>query len=574
MASPPLRSLALLLSLAACSTGRSVVGGLEDAASASDATTDLPVALDAPDAPAVDAPDVASVGDVPVDAPVDVPVDVPAARCAADSDCTGSALGPSCDLASGRCVPCTAASDRCPAGQYCVDSLHRCDNGCRNDDACAATAATPRCEPTTHSCVACVTDEHCPAGNLCVGAACVAGCNASSRCPAGQTCCAGACIDPQSNLAHCGMCDHRCALDHAAPVCRNATCAVMSCTLPFGDCDALPANGCETDTTTAVAHCGACGRACEARPHATASCAASACEYACEEGFADCDGATANGCETDTRTSATHCGACSNRCALPGATAGCVGGACSVASCDAGRADCNGDASDGCEATTASDPMNCGACGTVCPEVGGARRCFAGRCAARSCAAILAAVPGATSGPYLLDLDGDGPIGARAYACDMRDGGWTVVANQVPTELLDDSTATLGAAVFGDVAHSWRLGNPDIALVRPTLAWRLSDELNNVYVVPSCVVDWTRNYLDVMSASECTIGYTTTALNVVVNGRWTYCSARGIGINNNGASCSIRMSEGGFGRGVGAMANGRAYTCDYNTSRRVSLAFR
>jgi hypothetical protein len=569
MASSPLRSIALLVALlvSACSTGRSVVGGLPDAAEPVDAAPDA-----TPDA--TDAPAPVDVADVPAADRPDVPVDIPAPRCASDTDCANGSGGPSCDLGTGRCVPCTAASDRCPSGQYCVAAMNRCDNGCRDDAACAATAATPRCEPTSRACVACVTDEHCPAGNLCVGSVCVAGCNAASRCPTGEACCAGACVNPQSNVAHCGACGNRCALDRAAAVCRNATCAVMSCTLPFGDCDGSAANGCEVDTTADTAHCGACGRACAARAHATATCAAAVCVYACDAGFADCDGEASNGCEVDTRASAEHCGACGSRCAPASATGACVAGACTVASCTSGRADCNASAADGCEVTTATDAANCGACGTACPEVGGTHRCFAGSCAARSCAAVLALNPTATSGPYRLDLDGDGPMAARTYACDMRDGGWTVVANQVPTELLADSNATLGEASFGDVAHSWRLGNPDITLVRPTLAWRLSDEVNSVYVVRSCVVDWSRDYIDVMSATECTVGYTTAALNVVVNGAWTYCSARGIGINNLGRSCSIRMNEGGFGRGVGALTNGRAYTCDYNTVRRVSLAFR
>ncbi|MDB4931962.1 MAG: hypothetical protein JWM10_4446, partial [Myxococcaceae bacterium] len=319
MVSPPLRSLALLLALlSACDTGRSVVGGAADAGDPLDAA-------DAADATA----DAADVVDVQPDRP-DVPVDVQLPRCASDGDCTSGTGGPACDLVTGRCVACSAASDRCPAGQYCVASMNRCDNGCRDDAACAATAATAHCAPTTHTCVACLTDDHCPAGNLCVGSVCVAGCNAASRCPTGQTCCSGACVDPQSNVAHCGGCDMRCALANAAPECRNATCAVVSCAMPFGDCDAAPANGCETDTTSSTAHCGACNRACAARAHATATCAGSTCAYACEAGFADCNGDATDGCEVDTRSAVDHCGACPNRCAVPNATAGCAGGACTV----------------------------------------------------------------------------------------------------------------------------------------------------------------------------------------------------------------------------------------------------
>jgi hypothetical protein len=47
----------------------------------------------------------------------------------------------------------------------------------------------------------------------------------------------------------------------------------------------------------------------------------------CATGMADCDGNPANGCEVDTRTSATNCGACAKAC---GGTATCSAGDCSV----------------------------------------------------------------------------------------------------------------------------------------------------------------------------------------------------------------------------------------------------
>jgi hypothetical protein len=55
---------------------------------------------------------------------------------------------------------------------------------------------------------------------------------------------------------------------------------------------------------------------------------------------------------------------------------------CTVATCDAGYADCNGDASDGCETRTDTDPANCGACNRPCSSTGvAAKICAAGLCA-------------------------------------------------------------------------------------------------------------------------------------------------------------------------------------------------
>ncbi|MDB4932683.1 MAG: hypothetical protein JWM10_5167, partial [Myxococcaceae bacterium] len=282
-----------------CADGSSVVGGPAAVDAGSDLGTDLGV--DAPGLDAVDVVDVPPAVDV-VDVPsVDV-VDVPF-RCTDDASCAGNAGGAVCEVASGRCVQCLATADTCAAGSYCVAGSNVCAAGCRNDEGCAAgvgdAGAAPgrRCDVATRACVECVTDEHCPSGTLCVGSTCVVGCTAARACPTGQTCCAGACVDPLANTSHCGACDNRCTLAHAAPACMNGVCAVMTCTAPYDDCDASAANGCETDTLNDVAHCGGCGMACAARARSAASCAAGRCAYACDAGFADCDGSAANGCE-------------------------------------------------------------------------------------------------------------------------------------------------------------------------------------------------------------------------------------------------------------------------------------
>jgi hypothetical protein len=383
----PVSRFALLmtaLSLAACSGNLSVVGG-------PDASTDLgPTDLGVLDVGVLDV-GVLDVGvlDVPVDTgPADTgPADTGPARCAQDSDCAGNPGGPACDVASGRCVTCTPASDRCPAGQYCVGATNACAPGCRDDASCMGASSdggvsgSRRCDTTTRACVECLADEHCPSGTLCVGNLCVAGCNAGRACPASQTCCSGACIDAQTNTAHCGACDRRCTVANASPLCLNGTCTVASCVAPFGDCDTSPANGCETDTSRDTAHCGGCGMACAARPNSVASCASGACAYACAMGFADCDGDASNGCEVDTRTSASHCGACGARCAPANATAACVAGVCTVGACATGFGDCDGNATNGCETDLPVSVSHCGACGNRCPaNPNAAPVCVAGSC--------------------------------------------------------------------------------------------------------------------------------------------------------------------------------------------------
>jgi hypothetical protein len=93
----------------------------------------------------------------------------------------------------------------------------------------------------------------------------------------------------------------------------------------------------------------------------------------------DCDGVVDNGCVTcpagqvacsgtcvDTQSDPSNCGGCGLRCNFPNAIGACASGACHLAGCNPGFADCNGNPADGCETNIRTDNNNCGACGHVC----------------------------------------------------------------------------------------------------------------------------------------------------------------------------------------------------------------
>ncbi len=377
-------SLVALIALAttACSQGESVVGGPTDAGSVVDlGATDVGSAMDVVDVPP--AADTPPAVDVPVDAPF---------RCARNEDCAGRAEGAACDVASGRCVACVPTADTCPAGQFCVAGSNTCAPGCRNDEGCSSAAtdagAGPgrRCDLTTRACVDCLTNDHCPSGTLCVGNLCVMGCSAERGCPSGQACCTGACVDTQSNTAACGACERRCTIAGGSASCLNGMCTVGTCTAPNADCDRDATNGCETNTQSDLAHCGACMRACPVPANATASCAGGVCGSTCLTGFADCDGDASNGCEVDTRTSGSHCGACNRGCAPPNATGACVASVCTVASCATGFGDCDGNASNGCEVDTRTNASHCAACNMACPAPANSVPACVGSTCLRTCA--------------------------------------------------------------------------------------------------------------------------------------------------------------------------------------------
>ena len=160
-------------------------------------------------------------------------------------------------------------------------------------------------------------------------------CQAVVYCPAGTACGAHAACAP------------------------SATC---ECDPGWEDCDALYANGCETDLLNDPQHCGACGVVCGAVPNTVATaCVNGQCVItACAAGYADCDALYANGCEVNTQTSPQHCGTCGVVCgAVPNTVStACVNGQCVITACATGYADCNALFADGCE-TSLNDSSSC-----------------------------------------------------------------------------------------------------------------------------------------------------------------------------------------------------------------------
>jgi sugar lactone lactonase YvrE len=195
-----------------------------------------------------------------------------------------------------------------------------------------------------------------------------------SGCGAGEAMCDGACTDIASDPTSCGACGHVCDATHGAPSCKSGACAI-DCDPGFDDCNGDADDGCEADLGSDLASCGACGHTCDAT-HGAASCDDGLCAITCDPGFEDCNGDASDGCEADLQSDVTSCGACGSICGGAHDTPSCVGGAC-VLACEKGFDDCNGDALDGCETDLSQDPSSCGECGRVCPTAA----CSGGGCA-------------------------------------------------------------------------------------------------------------------------------------------------------------------------------------------------
>jgi len=165
-------------------------------------------------------------------------------------------------------------------------------------------------------------------------------------------------------------------------------------TCPQGraDCNHAMFDGCEVDTDTDKTNCGACGNACSLA-NAESACEKGICVVSqCVAGFEDCDGNPATGCEADTGSDPATCGGCGKPCdAVPNATPVCELGQCKGFVCKDNFADCNGDPVDGCEVSLLDDIENCGVCGRVCDALPHATPgCINGSCGVGTCEQGLA----------------------------------------------------------------------------------------------------------------------------------------------------------------------------------------
>jgi hypothetical protein len=278
---------------------------------------------------------------------------------------------------------CVAGS--CTIGK-CNDGFSDCDptlSGCE-----ANIGSNPKlCGSCTNDCTLQPGSWVCDSGS-CKVSQCAAG---KGDCDADPTSCE---TDTNSSILHCGFCNNPCNLPNATPECKAGLCAIKSCNAGFADCDNLASTGCEVNLLTDAAHCGSCARPCSSMNVGTASCSGGLCVSTCNPGFGNCSKPAApaadDGCETNLLTNPAHCGKCSE----PGASAACstnhvatlacTQGKCTPA-CSSGWGDCNAALSpapnDGCETPTASDPLNCGACGLQCGSQNTTQTsCAAGKC--------------------------------------------------------------------------------------------------------------------------------------------------------------------------------------------------
>lgn len=271
-------------------------------------------------------------------------------RCVADDDP---------NTCGSRCAPCPSG----PVGSspvclsrvcdfVCDTGLHRCGG------ACISTTSPSGCGT---SCSPCPTAAN--ADPTCDGMRC------SFRCRAGFADCdrdpSNGCEADLTNPTTCNRCDNRCTPpSNATATCDGTSCG-FTCASGFHRC------GTSCLSNTSPAACGSSCSPCSVPDHATATCDGRVCDFTCDTGFTRCGSIC-----LDTRSDVYNCGACGRRCLSYATVAACSDGRCTHGSCTSGSAECNGDLSDGCEASIWAD-SSCGSCGLAC---GAGRSCLRGTC--------------------------------------------------------------------------------------------------------------------------------------------------------------------------------------------------
>lgn len=171
--------------------------------------------------------------------------------------------------------------------------------------------------------------------------------------------------------------------------CMGGTCGHLKCAIGTADCngdvpiDKCQSDGCEADIKNDRNNCGGCGIKCKPGEECIDEGFGRECAVPCSR-FGKVVCPQTSEC-VDLLTDANNCGGCNNFCpnAGPNQIRSCKKGVCEF-ECAIGFADCNGSSADGCETNLMANPASCGSCGKRC-DIGAGQPCIEGKCLMTTC---------------------------------------------------------------------------------------------------------------------------------------------------------------------------------------------
>lgn len=236
------------------------------------------------------------------------------ALCDDGNPCTDDACTDGACVFSANTAPCNdgnacTAISACSGGACLGTDAQVCqdDNGCTNDGCDPLTGCT-----FTANTAPCSDDNVCTLGDVCLDLGCQPGlgifpcddgnaCNGLEDCAPDVGCQSGDPVALDDGVA--------CTIDSCDAATGTITHVAQDTACDDGDActgeeTCHPQNGCQAGTPLV----------CTSVPNAEVTCDALCVISSCQEGFDDCDGDYANGCEANLLSDVSHCGSCDDAC--------------------------------------------------------------------------------------------------------------------------------------------------------------------------------------------------------------------------------------------------------------------
>jgi hypothetical protein len=277
-------------------------------------------------------------------------------------------------------IDCSSAGPNlraCDGDGICDDSIGTPESCSNCGDTCLVENGTGACEMGSPN--VCVVDA-CDAGYEDCDGSYSNGCEVDTRADS-RRCggCLG--DDPIAGTGDdCEALSSNASLHVASASCALSSCQI-ECDPGYGDCDGVANNGCEVVLTNNAARCGGClptdpnpanGENCSSKwPNAAESTCTSGgtCALDCDTNYQNCTSTLTDGCESNVSSGIASCGACGIYCGGDSSqtnvsAAACSAGTCNV-TCAAGFCPDLSNPERPCTGTTGT-LQNCASCGNTC----------------------------------------------------------------------------------------------------------------------------------------------------------------------------------------------------------------